>query len=47
MTTAATGFPGKPINGMLFNLPKAKGLPGFNASCQKLILPEIEKKFPM
>ena len=47
VTTAATGFPGKPINGVLFNFPKAKGLPGFKDNCQKLTLPEVEKKFPM
>ena len=45
--TAATGFPGKPINGVLLNFPKAKGLPGFKASCQKFTLPEIEKKLPI
>ena len=36
---AATGLPGKPMNGVLFIFPKAIGLPGLIANLQKLIRP--------
>ena len=44
---AATGLPGKPINGVLFMLPKANGLPGLIDNLQKLIFPFSLRNFPI
>ena len=41
VTILATGFPGRPINGVLPIWPKAIGLPGRMASRQKCIAPNL------
>ena len=47
ITIAATGFPGRPMNGLFLISPNANGLPGLIASLQNFILPCSFKNFPI